>query len=494
MITPEARAYLIAHDFAAIDETAGTASRPATGHHVDFSTARWRMHGGGDNDHLELNSIVNVQSGGFDDFFLAMELVPHGWARARLEALEPGAWIDPHLRYRRERNPTMLVRGRFAGSPHRIVSARRRARAASLADQSFSGVVADLAADFAAAGLPEEALRYAKIRVESYFVALLSNVRDPELRAALAGDIPLRSLLPALGTIDRLRLWEGLGWSPFGAPNAKDIAAAEAKLGFALPEDYRALFSAYRGGTIRGAGGVVELRSVDEVVELTADRAHAIPGAVFFGSNGGGRLYFFDATGRFQSGKSAVFAVDDGVLTDSGCVLVADSFAALVNRVLDGERLEPSDAPERARIIAPIAPWPDGLASIWQWIPNAPAATHAFDLCESIGFGFADAWRELWTKFDGGRLHVDDVRTTFWCLRDIAVLAADPEWRNLFPDLLPFGGNGGERILFVDPRDALGHGSWSIFVVDQAAPFDPPRFVAASLEELCAQLGAGRAP
>jgi hypothetical protein len=492
-LTREARAYLLAHGFSSIDEAAAKAGRPTTGHEVDFSGDRWEMRGGGDNVHIEFNSNVNPLQGAFDDFFLAMELVPHGWARARLGDLRPEHLVDPHLRYHRMDNPTMLVRGRFEGSPHRVVSARRRARGAALVERSYSDVVADLGADLAAAGLGDEVIGWAKVRVANYFVALLSNVRAPTLRASLGGDIDLRPCPATLGPVERLRLWEGMGWSPYGKPSADAIAAAEHDLGVDLPDDYRSLLSSCRGGTIRGAHAVVELWAIDELALLTEERGDAIPDVMFFASDGGDRVYFFDPTGRLGRGRFAVFMVEGGVLTEERSVHVGDSFSVLVDRVLGGERLDPSDGPREVLPIEPVEPWPHGLSSAWQWIPNDAGAPSAIDSTEAaIGVAFPDRWRRLWTSFDGGRLRVGDARASLWCMRGLGRLSADHEWRSIPPGLVPFGGDGGELLLLADPRDAYGQGEWAIFVVDQADPLQPMKFIAPNIEVLLARLVGGR--
>ena len=108
------------------------------------------------------------------------------------------------------------------------------------------------------------------------------------------------------------------GWSPYGKPSTDAIAAAEQDLGVDLPDDYRSLLSSCRGGTIRGAHAVVELWAIDELALLTEERGDAIPEAIFFASDGGDRLYFFDPTGRLGRGRVLPRASVAGVIPARG--------------------------------------------------------------------------------------------------------------------------------------------------------------------------------
>jgi hypothetical protein len=119
-----------------------------------------------------------------------------------------------------------------------------------------------------------------------------------------------------------------------------DPDALERAWGVPLPPSFRGLLARLDGGSLHGAGGVMELWSTADNLALRREDFRAFkstPGArvVFFASDGGNFEYLFDVDDWYGRGRYAVLAADGA---SDGTEYVASSFYAALERIAGGPR------------------------------------------------------------------------------------------------------------------------------------------------------------
>ena len=118
------------------------------------------------------------------------------------------------------------------------------------------------------------------------------------------------------------------------APVSKqDLDAAEAALGFALPEDFKIFMSAYGAGEGFIGQHYIILWSVSELAQFNSEYEFPIyaPRFVAFASNGGGEAFAFDTR---ETPPPIVEVPFIGMSHEDG-KRVADSFIHLLHRMSD---------------------------------------------------------------------------------------------------------------------------------------------------------------
>lgn len=134
-------------------------------------------------------------------------------------------------------------------------------------------------------------------------------------------------------------------YAPIASPPREDLAAIESAWGHAAPRAFRDFVTELGGGTLVGAGGVLELWWTPDQVALAREdhrafRTTEAARVLFFASDGGGREYFFDVDGWFGHGRHAVLLADRN---SDAVEWVAPTFAAAVERIAFGPRLGEGD-------------------------------------------------------------------------------------------------------------------------------------------------------
>jgi cell wall assembly regulator SMI1 len=116
----------------------------------------------------------------------------------------------------------------------------------------------------------------------------------------------------------------------------EDLDAVEGRLGVVLPQDYRALMRARDGLTEDMAEATLLLYSLSDLVAVNEETrgyvGDVLPGALFFGSDGGREQLAWD----LRQAEPPVYLVD---LTNEGwhdALLQAGSLSALIDRLRSG--------------------------------------------------------------------------------------------------------------------------------------------------------------
>lgn len=125
-----------------------------------------------------------------------------------------------------------------------------------------------------------------------------------------------------------------------------DPLALEQAWGVRLPGAFHRILHAVDGGTLSGAGGLLELWDTRSNLALCRENYRAFrstPGAcvVFFGSDGGSYEYFFDVDGYFGFGPYAVLRAD---CASDHQEFVARGFLSALERLIDGPRIGDADS------------------------------------------------------------------------------------------------------------------------------------------------------
>lgn len=128
--------------------------------------------------------------------------------------------------------------------------------------------------------------------------------------------------------------------APYSPDSRGDPDAIERAWGVPLPPSFHGFFASVDGGTLIGAGGVMELWSTRSNLALWREDYRAFkstPGArvVFFASDGGSFEYFFDVDDWYGCGRYAVLVADRA---SDDTEHVASSFYAALERIVGGPR------------------------------------------------------------------------------------------------------------------------------------------------------------
>jgi hypothetical protein len=118
-----------------------------------------------------------------------------------------------------------------------------------------------------------------------------------------------------------------------------DLLRVEQELGVKFPESYRQFFMYSDGGEFVDYRlylfNLYEFESFNPNPDWSPD----LPGVIFFGSDGGSAVFYFDPENYLGKGHWAVYSVGRGDCTFEYSRYEASSFSHLIQRALNGEDL-----------------------------------------------------------------------------------------------------------------------------------------------------------
>ena len=90
--------------------------------------------------------------------------------------------------YKREDEPSILLRDSYQNSPHRNITTRQGTRKHSILDRTYPEERAEAEMDLKPSNVPEEARQRLLDAADDYFRKIRDNIKDPELQKKLFGN------------------------------------------------------------------------------------------------------------------------------------------------------------------------------------------------------------------------------------------------------------------------------------------------------------------
>jgi SMI1 / KNR4 family (SUKH-1) len=131
------------------------------------------------------------------------------------------------------------------------------------------------------------------------------------------------------------------GWSGWPPATEAEIREAEEQLGIQLSQEYRQFLLHHEGGEVKAESGYYfRLYCLEEICEFSSDLQgwnEYLPGALFFATDDGDSIVYFDTENRVGRGAWAIYVCGMGASFFDVSIYVGKTMQEFFERVLRGE-------------------------------------------------------------------------------------------------------------------------------------------------------------